>query len=664
MNVISVASGLSSSYPLTERRYGVCTGTLTCSMKSVSGNYCQWAGCTLTVYESYACFQRGDAALFIFYIVGASSDHSSSSEVSIRMVTSNGTNVIGHALSPACKDIWLSAIRSGLEGSLLSSSETSTIDFNLKPPQPQAKPPRSYTTKYCVSCGVWDGTKSVNFSIPIPQYGKEERQNVCKSCYTTQGLINHCLFEKFCREGAKREREALAEARELCYSVLVSEGPSTPANIQPTIESTERLVKLVKETSSYASYRQRSPTLDRLSGELLDGRIGVAEFMEHIDEDLGVSVESDMAAMKKEAFKLAGDMGTAIKLLFEYCLSETNRPLANEMVKCILDFLVELCTKEGVGSVAFFWPQICHIHLCMLPARDDADNQRIDLMEEFIWTLCSRFSVHLALELVWSHTADLEESLSTAPCSDACRARSFAILKFLCVLESRMLSTNDAWCGKSNVLGKMLLPTKDQARVLLAIDKGGDVILKDADPSDGVYENETGNTVEGVTAEEKLRLTLNAEYFSSHLSFTSRVCDIAEKLRFLDIKERPGALEEELNLLNSSGVLGGDPLNLPRNELVRVARVPSTEGHVFRSKERTPVLLLMETVSEAKIEAEEKSVVAEEAPKDTASGVEPQLAAVINSATDENDEHDPARRSPKGMFVVLKQVDFFRVVAN
>eukprot|EP00957_Ditylum_brightwellii_P193159 14708056-Ditylum_brightwellii.AAC.1 len=47
--------------------------------------------------------------------------------------------------------------------------------------------------------------------------------------------------------------------------------------------------------------------------------------------------------------------------------------------------------------------------------------------------------------------------------------------------------------------------------------------------------------------------------------------------------------------------MGGDPMNIVSDfssggmsGLSNVVNVPSTEGHVFRSKERTPVLLLME----------------------------------------------------------------------
>jgi hypothetical protein len=125
------------------------------------------------------------------------------------------------------------------------------------------------------------------------------------------------------------------------------------------------------------------------------------------------------------------------------------------------------------------------------------------------------------------------------------------------------------------------------------------------------YETTSETNIKSPTeqAQQKLRIAKHADYFSSHLIFSKRLADIAEKLRFLDVADRAGVLEQELNLLNASGVMGGDPLNRIRDHLIRVVRVPSTESHVFRSKERTPILLLMEVVDDVN-DADEKASVA------------------------------------------------------
>jgi hypothetical protein len=230
-------------------------------------------------------------------------------------------------------------------------------------------------------------------------------------------------------------------------------------------------------------------------------------------------------------------------------------------------------------------------------------------VEDFLLTVASRYSVHLALELVWSHTADLEESLGSAPCPASCRRRRYAVLRFVCELESLLFDFDGGWGGGSVSLGKMLAATGDQMNLLKEMMKQVQALRKnvpewltrsariDMLSNSNATLNEAGRPPEAAV-KEKLRIAKNADYFSSHLSFTKRICDVAEKLRFMEVEERAQALQGELELLNSSGAMGGDPLNEIQEHLVRVVRVPCTEGHVFRSKERTPVLLLMEIVGQ------------------------------------------------------------------
>jgi phosphatidylinositol 4-kinase len=92
----------------------------------------------------------------------------------------------------------------------------------------------------------------------------------------------------------------------------------------------------------------------------------------------------------------------------------------------------------------------------------------------------------------------------------------------------------------------------------------------------------------------------NAHYFKSHINFACKLGDIAEKLRFTKPEHRSEALVKELTEINASGkVLGGDPLNrCSDGQFQMTVHIPINEGHVFRSKERTPVLLLAELVSD------------------------------------------------------------------
>jgi hypothetical protein len=112
-------------------------------------------------------------------------------------------------------------------------------------------------------------------------------------------------------------------------------------------------------------------------------------------------------------------------------------------------------------------------------------------------------------------------------------------------------------------------------------------------------------------ASDALHIAKNADYLSTHIAFTKRLGDIAYRLYYQPIDKRKNILEAELAKLNASGTMGGDPLNRVKlnNYHTRVARIPIREGHVFRSKERTPVLLLVETLDEeAEFENEKKEL--------------------------------------------------------
>ena len=482
-------------------------------------------------------------------------------------------------------------------------------------------------------------------------------------------------------------------------------------HISPTSKSTASLLKALRDKKRFGALLCASPYLEALSEDLLEGRIGVGEFLEQLDEAVG-QAESETASLKKQAFRVAGDMGTAMKLLLDYALPPSNNKLyhhhssqqqqpsllttqhATQMLQCLLEFFLDLCHDGELSSVAFFWPQLCHIHLCMLPPEDALAVARVDLMEDFLLTVASQYSIHLALELLWSHSADLEESLnfgqsasssssSSATSSSAslhhpattpaCRARRFAVLRFVCELESYLFGHDDGWGGGSVTLGKMLSPTNDQVRMLKAsiaqiqdyrrrtvfgkLDRSVRHRIpllqqqqqqqQSSSPDSG---NEDAARLREAMVHEKLRIAKNADYFTSHLNFTKRVCDIAEKLRFMDVRSRAGALEEELRLLNASGTMGGDPLNRISDSMIRIVRVPSTEGHVFRSKERTPVLLLVEQVDEgAELAAGDNSmegvkdkwdkVVKHIQPKDDETKQEDQTAS--QKTSQDKDDEDP-----------------------
>jgi Pyruvate/2-oxoacid:ferredoxin oxidoreductase delta subunit len=400
-------------------------------------------------------------------------------------------------------------------------------------------------------------------------------------------------------------------------------------------------------TRSFVDYRQRSTTLDALCHGLESSGRGFApEFLESIEEFAqaaestffyGVELECEDGAddalmhhrqrvgLKKEAFKVAGDMSAALKLLYEYALPPDRGLMPqikryspdrlrdnSDMLAAILEFFLDLCDEGQLEAVSFFWPQLCHIHMQMLPPRGVEEMIRVELMEDFLLTVSTRYSVHLALDLVWGLTADLEESLSSSNCHPASRLRRFAVLRFVSELESLLFDFDGGWGGGGVSLNGMLSPSDHQAGQV----RGAMSLLQLYRRFGSHYltrsvrlEKLRGEALEALgeypssideSSQVRADIAKNAAYFSSHIAFARKLGDIAEKLRFTDVSKRSTTLELELKELNASGkILGGDPLNRPvAGRFYRAVNIPINEGHVFRSKERTPVLFLTELVPE------------------------------------------------------------------
>ena len=296
---------------------------------------------------------------------------------------------------------------------------------------------------------------------------------------------------------------------DVAHVTSLSPPPATPeawVNLTPASTATITLIRLVS-SSSYLALRRRSRILDLNCRMLESGSIGcAAEFLEILNEhaqeaSASAAISGEAVGMKKEAFRVAGDMGAAVRMLKDAALprkrglrevtaiEDTNnagsmsgggsgngvggRGAAHnsggnnaEMLACILEFLIDLCDEGELSSVAFFWPQLCQIHLQMLPPTDAGSLVRIELMEDFLLTVCVRHSIHLALDTVWGCVADLEESLgSPSTASPACRRRRYAVLRFVCELESLLFDFDGGWGGGNVSLRSMLSPSAHQAQL-------------------------------------------------------------------------------------------------------------------------------------------------------------------------------------------------------
>lgn len=459
-------------------------------------------------------------------------------------------------------------------------------------------------------------------------------------------------------------------------------------DLPPASHANAALLTLVG-SPAFSTHRRRSQVLNLDCRALESGKVETATaFLEilhertwdgnhrqnggggHLDRRHFWNGQRNQAVeMKNEVLKVAGDMGAAIRLLQEYaldrnCLYASSTSVSSggdgregwrsvEMLACVLEFFLDLCDNGDIGAVAFFWPQFAQIHLQMLPPMDAVSMLRVELMEDFLLTVCVKHSVHLALELIWSCIADIEESMggknlehssmsssatAAAAGGAACRRRRFALVRFVCELESLLFDFDGGWGGGSVGLRGMVSLSVHQAVLIndamIALQKyrvhGSHCLSRsvrieklkrdtavrrernarvssnqsiaeskshDISSSLPSYNNSTQSDQD--IAIHKYKIARNAEYYSTQLMFTRRLGDIAESLHFIDPKLRPYELEQELNTLNSSGQMGGDPLNqicLDENDLTSVLHIPSTEGHVFRSKDRTPVLMLMEVM--------------------------------------------------------------------
>jgi len=730
---------------------GVCRGSLYCCSTSNSSDGSHHAphsssnkplpppqqllfGClvghTLVLYESAAAYERGDGALQLWETVGNCA--LAEDKVKFRLVTKHSTNVVCACATPRDRRVWLEALQTGLEWSLLSNEDNlpeiareKTAVVPSKPAAVKSFFRSSSSSNSHASCVVCGRSETTTTSAPqftfMPVLGYETRQCVCGDCATAEGLLLHMQQIHALQRAAAREHLLIEECRTACWKIVAQEeqektNKNDPDSNNPEDSPSKREEEALENNNSGGSNSSGSAASDdwtkvsstqpldtyvHLESAALQTYLQSNEFqtlarqcvlLQSLPEaenclerlDSLVSGRSVAADLKTQAFTVAAsDMGTALQLLLEQAMTTTSSnssttgdnssscsdPNNTTVLRAVLDFLLELCTRDGgasLTSVAFFWPQLCHLHLRLLPPTNAAELRRCELLQDFLITVATQFSIHLALELVWSHTADLEESLSvgsaaassgsskthhshkndattataaseeTTAVAPHCRRRRYAVLQFLCELESLLFDFEDGWGGGSVSLGT-LLPCPASAETVELLKRAAGNIralrLRFAN-QDMNNDNENcqsqhqqlshsarwerlARAQKSPTeqAEEKLRIARNADYFSCHIAFSKRLADIAEKLRFMEQVERAAFLEQELTLLNASGTMGGDPLNRVVvadrgrrhcHPLVRVVRVPPTEGHVFRSKERTPVLLLMEVIDERMIEEEEE----------------------------------------------------------
>mmetsp|Transcript_30941 Transcript_30941/g.74377 ORF Transcript_30941/g.74377 Transcript_30941/m.74377 type:complete len:1195 (+) Transcript_30941:249-3833(+) len=611
----------SSSFYQAKRVHGVCKGSLYRKIEKRPGvasssskvlSFCVLFGVQLLCYESKQAYDDGDRPMTLYHVVALSS----SGNDAFRLVTHQGTHLLCRAMTNQCREVWLATITAGLERSLAEGQQGIEMETFSKV-KPRLLNKRNLKHQpYCHSCGKMERLEFplIKEGTPIMQYGEEERVDISLNCFAAQGVVDHVNFVREMYRYQELDQYAIQQARCMVLKKLKPELEIDHANPKPLTSQLQLTKTSPSEVAQlfirpdFKALQRASSTLHDLATEFEQGIIGVLELLELMEQSLGIR-DKEMATLKKQAFRMAGDMGTSLKMLAEQALP-TEQYTSTELLQCILDFFLDLCEDGEIQTIAFYWPQLCNIHLQMLPPTDVASLQRIELVEDFLLTVAAKHSVHLAIELIWSHTADLEDAKTLK----YCRKRKFAVVRFLCELESMLFDFESGWGGGSVTVGQYLNPTNHQIMLLKTwmaeIQKyrmmQTEVLSRShrLDKLRGRSSMDEEKVGPEKLAEEALRIARNADYMSSHMAFTKRLCDIAEKLFHQPVPQRAGMLQSELFRLNSSGAMGGDPLNTVKDSHSRVVRIPPTEGHVFRSKERTPVLLLVEVNDEGVTESE------------------------------------------------------------
>jgi hypothetical protein len=144
----------------------------------------------------------------------------------------------------------------------------------------------------------------------LPQYGLEDRMDVCSKCHAAQGLVDHCIFIQQLCTSAQQEQEVLRLARVLLltkikHDILVEYQTPMTNTLHITSLSHHDVLDQVLRSPQGLAFGHVSPTLDDLGLKFLQGLIGVLEFVELLEHAVGIK-DKQLAQLKTQAFRVAG----------------------------------------------------------------------------------------------------------------------------------------------------------------------------------------------------------------------------------------------------------------------------------------------------------------------------------------------------------------------
>jgi len=574
-----------------------------------------------------------------------------------KIVTYSGLNMTCQCYNGMDVEVWLAALHSGLEASFTtivgtsSSSSSSSSNDNsskngsdgnsshansnngsIRPQEnvvldddhtlpPPSVPSASSSVQYCRSCGKLGSNSDVKIipsAIPLYQYPKcEARVDVCRGCLITQGVLLNVRERVGMYRAYAHERAALELATELVKNCLTNlkkqdekkestttavEGSGSEvdskgldsswedlasADTGPQVSAEVRSLSHLLQTPGFLTLRRRSRKLEIESRRWLNGT------MHSSDEFLSlISPEHELQSAiggnhLLNALKLANDFSSILNMLSTYCWNP-EREGAIEMVTSTLDFLL---TGVKQSVLRFYLPQLFQIHLKMLPARSATALIILDLYEDFLIHLATNGKeVHISLSLIWHLLASLddgkEEGSGGNDSSQSISQKDSAMIFMLCKIESTIFCFQEGWGGGSVALGN-LYPMKgsDHQQGLLLLSVQALRSIRDSLPFKLKIDDAERETL---TEETKTKI---ANSYRKQIIFMRQLSNLAEELFSVPHDQQAKYLADHLGQL----CLGISLATNSDNSISEVVRLPPSEGHVFRSKARTPVLLLLET---------------------------------------------------------------------
>ena len=411
---------------------------------------------------------------------------------------------------------------------------------------------------------------------------------------------------------------------------------------------------LLLQTPEFHTLRRRSALLENECKRLQNDTVTSHDFLQYLDDDvtmLHAQYLRESLNMRSSSNSNSNNnnstntnhrckngeedvtFGHVLELLKTYVWNPT-REGALRQVQILLEYVLDhqYChssansttgstnTSGSHKALEFYLPQLYMIHNALLPARTAQGVFMLLMYEEFLLVLCQR-SVHIAMEVTWHTLALLQKNHSTSAAAvsvDRMSATEYSLLKFVCQVESQVFGFYgdlnidnhhpDQTSRKKNVCywggGAVVLQDVKVAKWRCTnVQQEGMYhtmrVLKECNPFPLKYHDDVDVNASNPINRDKDRM---AVYYRDQITFQRSLSNLADALFTIPHADQASYLQQQLQVFNEKQMFGlgfrnGNGSSSNSDAISKVVRIPSREGHVFRSKARTPVLLLLEVLN-------------------------------------------------------------------